>query len=166
MSMIPPAGADPAPVFPGAPGPTSAQPWGPPPPLYYTAPPAPPRPRTLGAVSMGIALAVLVLSAVASAIVGASEGPLGSRTSTSFDFTTSDLTPDQAAAFEPIGVLIGAQLLLGTLLGILALVLGIVAVATKRGRAFGIVGIVVAAAAPILSFIVYAITLGATLPAA
>jgi hypothetical protein len=60
----------------------------------------------------------------------------------------------------------GVQILLGTVLGILALVLGIVAVATKRGRPFGVVAIIVAAAAPIVSFAVYAAALGATLPAA
>ncbi|WP_431218427.1 hypothetical protein [Leifsonia xyli] len=60
----------------------------------------------------------------------------------------------------------GIQLLLGTLLGILALVLGIIAAATKRGRAFGVVAIVLAAAAPIVSFAVYAGALVATLPPA
>lgn len=52
------------------------------------------------------------------------------------------------------------------MLGIVALVLGIIAVATKRGRAFGVVGIVVAAVAPILSLALYMGTLVATLPPA
>ena len=166
MSMMPPTGPESAPVFQGPQVAPPAQQWGPPPPMYYSAPPAPPRPRTLGAVSMGIALAVFVLSLVASAIVGANERPLATRTATSFAFNTSDLTPDQARAFAPFALLVGAQLLLGTILGVLALVLGIIAAATKRGRAFGVVGIVVAAAAPILSFAVYMATLLATLPPA
>lgn len=135
------------------------------PPGYYAAPPAPPRRRTLGAVSMGIALGVFVLSLVASAYIGTSSGPLMQRTSgSSFTVDSSHLSSAQLAAFAPIGVLTVAQILFGTVLGILALVLGIIAVATKRGRAFGVVGIAVAAAAPVLSFIVYTVTIAATAP--
>ena len=136
------------------------------PPGYYAAPPAAPRPRTLGAVSMGIALGVFVLSMVASAYIGASTGPLSHRTATSFAVDSSHLSAAQLAAFAPIGILTVAQMIFGTALGILALVLGIVAAATKRGRAFGVVGIVVAAAAPVLSFGVYTATLTATIPPA
>ncbi len=174
MSTFPPTGPEPGPVFPAPQGGDPAQQWTPgpamysvaPPPPYYSAPPAPPLPRTLGVASMVIALAVFVLSIAASVVVGMSAGPLASRTATSFSFNTSDLTPDQAAAFAPIGLLMGAQILLGTIFGITALVLGIIAAATKRGRAFGIVGIAVAAAAPIVSFLVYTAALGLTLPPA
>lgn len=134
------------------------------PPGYYAAPPVGPRPRTLGAVSMGIALGVFVLSLVASAFIGATTGPLSHRTGTSFTADTAHLSSAQTAAFATIGILTAAQILLGTLFGILALVLGIIAAVTKRGRAFGVVGIAVAAAAPVLSFAVYLITLTATIP--
>lgn len=132
---------------------------------WAQAAPQPPRSRALGIVSMALALAVFVLSVVASTVVGAAAGPLAQRTATSFSFNTGSLSPEQAEAFAPIGVLMGAQMLLGTLLGMVALVLGIVAVATKRGRPFGIVGIVAAAAAPIVSFIVYTVVLAASVPA-
>jgi hypothetical protein len=115
---------------------------------------------------MLIAIPVFVLSVIASVVVGVSAGPLATRGTTSFSFDTSHLTPEQAAAFAPVGVLMGVQILLGTALGILALVLGIVAVATRRGRTFGVVAIAVSVAAPIVSFIVYVATLVATLPPA
>lgn len=174
MSTFPPTGPEPGPVFPAPQGVDPAQQWatGPamysvaPPPPYYSAPPAPPRSRALGVTSMAIAIAVFVLSNVASVVVGASAGPLATRTATSFTINSSDLTPDQAAAFAPVALLMGAQILLGTILGITALVLGIIAAATKRGRAFGIVGIAVAAAAPIVSFLVYMVAIGLTLPPA
>lgn len=135
-------------------------------PAGWGAPPAPPRSRALGITAMSIAIPLFVLSVIASVVVGTAAGPLASRTSSSFSFDTNDLTADQAAAFAPVGLLMAVQLLLGTALGILALVLGIVAVATKRGRPFGVVAIIVAAAAPIVSFAVYAASLGATLPSA
>jgi len=157
MSMIPPG------------GPVSAQPQFAPPayaPGYFAAPPDAPRPRTLGAVSMGLALAVFVLSMVASAYVGASAGPLSHRTATSFAFDSSNVSSAHSATIASIGILTVAQLVFGTVLGIVALVLGIVAAATKRGRAFGVVGIVVAALAPVLSFGLYIGALVATLPPA
>ena len=134
------------------------------PPGYYAAPPAAPRRRTLGAVSMGIALGVFVLSLVASVYIGMTAGPLTHGIASSSAGGSSHLSSAQLAAFAPIGIVTAAQMIFGTVLGILALVLGIVAVATKRGRAFGVVGISVAAAAPVLSFIVYSATLAATVP--
>ncbi|MFE4470862.1 hypothetical protein ACFRFH_18785 [Leifsonia sp. NPDC056824] len=134
------------------------------PPGYYAAPPAPPRPRTLGAVSMGIALGVFVLSVVASVYIGMTAGPLTHSIASSSAGGSSHLSSAQLAAFAPIGIVTTAQMIFGTVLGILALVLGIVAVATKRGRAFGVVGIAVATAAPVLSFIVYTATIAASVP--
>ncbi len=166
MNMTPPTDSESAPVLPAPQGPDSARQWAPLPPQYDGAPATRRRPRTFGVVSMAIALAVFVLSVAASVIVGVNAGPLATRSSTSFSFNTSDLTPDQAAAFAPVALLIGAQMLLGTILGITALVLGIIAVSTKRGRAFGVVGIVVAAVAPIASLAVYTGTLIGTLPPA
>lgn len=193
MSTVPPngpesAGALPpppppvaAPLLPAAPAPAYGEwfPYGPaatsgsqlpyghtPAAVFSGAPSAAPRPRTLGLVSMILALSVFVLSMVVSAIVGTSSGRYTSHTSTSYDFNTSDLTPGQATAFVPVALLMLVQILLGTALGILALVLGIVAAATKRGRAFGVVAIVTAAVAPFASFVLYASALGGTLPSA
>lgn len=135
-------------------------------PTGWGAPEPAPRSRALGLTSMLIAIPLFVLSVIASAIVGVSIGPFANRTATGFSYNTSDLPADQAAALAPVGLLMGAQILVGTALGILALVLGIVAVATKRGRPLGIVGIIVSVAAPIVSFAVYLATLAASLPPA
>lgn len=124
------------------------------------------RSRALGVTATIIALAVTALSIGASIVVGLTAAPFAQRTSSSFSFNTGSLTPEQAAAFAPAGALMGAQILLGTVLGIVALVLGIVAVSTKRGRPFGIVAIVAATAAPIVSFIVYATLVAVGVPAA
>ena len=134
------------------------------PPGYFAAPPAAPRPRTMGAVSMGIALGVFVLSLAASAYIGMSAGALTHSIASSPTTGSPRLSTAQLTAFGPIGVVMFAQMIFGTVLGILALVLGIVAVATRRGRAFGVVGIAVAAAAPVVSFIVYSVTIAASVP--
>lgn len=64
---------------------------------------------------MGVAIAVFVLSVVVSVVVGVHARPLATRTPTSFSLNTSDLTREQAAAFAPIALPMGAQMLLGTL---------------------------------------------------
>lgn len=58
---------------------------------------------------------------------------------------------------QPNLIAAGIQILLGTVFGIWALVQGIVAAATNRGRKFGVVAIVVAGAAPLLSLIMWSI---------
>ena len=66
------------------------------------------------------------------------------RTGTSAGFT---MRPDQAW--------FTVQMLLGSIVGIWALAQGIVAAAQNRGRRFGVVAIVLAAAAPLVSLIVW-----------
>jgi hypothetical protein len=127
-------------------------------------PPEAPKSPRLGQVAMYAAIGIFVLSAIASIVVGTAAGPLSARTSTSFNFSTGNLTPEQAASFAGVGALIMVQMLLGTAIGLWALVQGIVAAATKRGRSFGVVAIIVAAAAPIVSFIAYMVSIVATLP--
>jgi hypothetical protein len=56
------------------------------------------------------------------------------------------------------------QFLLGTGIGLWALVQGIVAAATERGRAYGVTAIVVAAAAPVFSVIAAVAALTASMP--
>ncbi len=172
-----PAYGEYAPPAPPAPQyPAYAQATPPAPPGVFTAPYAAdgwggpaataPRPRTLGLVALLIAIAVCVLSAIASIVIGTAIGPSATNTGNGYSFSTSELTPEQVGALGGIGILMVAQIGLGTLLGILALVLGIVAAATKRGRAPGVVAIVVAVVAPILSFVVYLIGIASTLPPA
>jgi hypothetical protein len=56
------------------------------------------------------------------------------------------------------------HVLLGTVLGVWALTQGIVAVATARGRAFGVVALVAAFLAPGVSLVVYLTTALANAP--
>jgi hypothetical protein len=60
--------------------------------------------------------------------------------------------PNQLAA--------GIQIALGTIFGIWALVQGIIATAQNRGRRFGIVAIVLAGAAPLVSLIIWGVVGG------
>jgi hypothetical protein len=56
---------------------------------------------------------------------------------------------------QPNQAIAGCQILLGTVFGTWALVQGIVATATNKGRRYGIIAIVLAVAAPIVSVIVW-----------
>ncbi|MFF1879712.1 hypothetical protein [Leifsonia sp. NPDC058230] len=58
---------------------------------------------------------------------------------------------------QPNSLAAGIQILLGSVFGIWALVQGIVATSTNRGRKFGVVAIIVAGAAPVLSVIVWVV---------
>ncbi|WP_431280014.1 hypothetical protein [Leifsonia poae] len=126
---------------------------------------AAPKSKVLGVVAMYGAIVVLVLSVIASIVVGNSVGPIADRSSTGFSYSTSTMTAEQAAAFGGTALLILAQLAGGTVIGLWALIQGIIAAATKRGRAYGVIAIVVAAAAPIISFIVYIAAIAASTPA-
>jgi hypothetical protein len=132
-----------------------------PPPVYaYAGPPVPsagrPRSRALGLAAMIVALWVTLLSIVASVLTGLAIAPLVRYDPSTYGSPDGiGRTPAQEQTFGLVTILMGAHVLLGTLLGIVALVLGIVAAATGRGRAFGIVAIVLAVIAPIASYLVY-----------
>ena len=126
-----------------------AYPVGAPAPYYGTAPS---RSAALGVVAFVAALVAFILSPIVSGITGSTLGttlPVGAGFSGGF----------QAGADNPhavvTGLLIVAQLVIGSGLGIWAIVQGIIAIRSRRGRGWGIVAIVLAAVAPILSFIVY-----------
>jgi hypothetical protein len=100
---------------------------------------------------MVMAISVIVLSVAASVLIG-----LLGTTIYHYDNITSaggqvgfNARPNMVAA--------GAQMLLGSGFGIWALVQGIVAATSNRGRKFGVIAIIVSAAAPILSVIVWAV---------
>jgi hypothetical protein len=106
-------------------------------------------------------LIVTVASPIVSVVSGATLGHLvkpGDGFSAGFAAGANSHDPQTAL----IGLLIVAQLLLGSGLGIWALVQGIIAVRRLRGRGWGIAAIVLAAAAPIISFIVYIVAIAAT----
>jgi hypothetical protein len=104
---------------------------------------------------------VTVVSPIVSIVSGATLGHLvkpGDGFSAGFAAGANSHDPQTAI----VGLLIVAQLLVGSGLGIWALVQGIIAVRQRRGRGWGIAAIVLAAVAPILSFIVYIVAIAAT----
>lgn len=48
----------------------------------------------------------------------------------------------------------------GTLAGLAAIVLGIIAIATRRGRGWGITALIIGVIAPVIFFVVFSVTLG------
>lgn len=120
------------------------------------------RPRALGVVAMIAGIAVFVLSPIASVFIGIAAGPVATATENSFSFSADTASPNPAIAILGVSVLL--HIGLGSVIGVWSIVQGIIAVATKRGRAYGVVAIVLAAVAPILSFIVYTIAIAASLP--
>jgi len=104
----------------------------------------------LGRVAMIMAICVIVFSLAMSLLLG-----LFGTTIYHYDNVSSTGTQVGFNA-QPNAIGAGIQIFLGSVFGIWALIQGIVAAATNRGRKFGVVAIVVAGAAPILSVIVWA----------
>ena len=126
---------------------------------YYAGPPQ--QGKTLGVVAFVAGLVALVGSPIISVVVGAVLGhllPPGSGFAQGFAAGSNTHDPATVGA----GLLIVVQFVVGSGLGIWALVQGIIAVRKRRGRTFGIMAIVFAGVAPILSFIVYIVALAAT----
>jgi hypothetical protein len=114
----------------------------------YIQPPAPPQPRALGVTALVLALVAVVgastVLAVALVAIGAGVGP-----------RLQGFTPDGGLALlSPVRdwVLV-AEIAAwsGAVLGLWALVQGIVATARRRGRGAGIAAIVIAAAGPLVA---------------
>jgi hypothetical protein len=110
---------------------------------------------------MLLAILVLTGSAILSAILGTTTGPMatgnGSIGAVPLTLSSRDPTILALAVAELL------QVLIGTVLGSWSLIQGIVAVATKRGREFGIVAIVFAVVAPVASIAISFATYVATL---
>jgi len=124
---------------------------------YATTPPeVVARSRTLGLVAMYLGLGVFAGSVVASILMGVAAGPYAIAGPTGFNVY---LRLDSGDPVEStLAVLALVHVLLGTALGAWALTQGIVAIATRRGRAFGVVGLVAAFLAPGVSLAVYLVT--------
>lgn len=150
---VPPPGfASPAGSAPGfgygataAPTPATASGYPPFGPAYA----APRRSRVLGVVALVLALLAAVgasmLAALASFNIGLGTGREIAIRALDADFDWSILTPVRD------WVLLGeVSFWAGTILGITALVLGIVAIVTRRGRGAGIAAVVVAALGPVV----------------
>lgn len=157
----PSPGAAPVPIgayapVPPAPYPTAGYP------AAATRPPAPVRPRTLGVTALVAAIAAVVVSIALSATTGfaAASGAMHHAAGISPE-GLEHLTEQQLLQLlSPVrGLVLWAEIgyWTGTVLGLAALALGITAIATRRGRGFGIAAVATAAAGPI----VYALVVGA-----
>ncbi len=117
------------------------------------------RPSTLGVISFALSI---VAAVVASIIVGIAGYQIGFGLPTimnDVDSATSDLSflspvRDQVLMCE-------IAFWVGTLAGIAAIVLGIMAIAKRQGRAWGIVALILAGIGPVIFFVVLTITLTA-----
>jgi hypothetical protein len=110
-------------------------------------------------VAFIVGLVLLVFALVLSVVTGLAFGPVAAQAITdggTIDRSAIVVDDPSVAAFS---VLSTVYFLGATLLGLWALVQGIVAVAQKRGRAFGIAAMALAVATPVISFVVfYAVT--------
>jgi len=125
--------------------------------VFHNAPPA--KPKTLGVVAFVVGLVVLLFAVVFSVVGGLAFAPIAGKAITAggtIDQTVINSDDPGIAAF---GVLSTVFFVAGTLLGLWAIVQGLIATIKKRGRAFGIVAMALAVATPVISFVVfYAVT--------
>jgi hypothetical protein len=112
-----------------------------------------PRSHRLGAVAAAVGIAVFLGSIVASVFMGIAAAPYAVVGPSGFNVYLRAGTGDPIQ--DQLTVLALLHVALGTALGIWAMVQGIVAIATKRGRGFGIVALIFAFLAPGLSLIAY-----------
>lgn len=126
----------------------------------YQAPSAPePRSAALGVIALVLGIVAAVVAPILGGISGYGIGrevPRIAEYIGRYDDTLSFLAPvrDQVLLGE-------VGLWVGTLSGIAAIVLGIVAIARRQGRGWGIGAIVLGAAGAIIFFVVCSIALGA-----
>lgn len=127
-------------------------------------PPTATRTTRLGLVAMIAATTVFVVSLILAATLGSAAGPYSIRNAGGFSFRFNIGDPNPAINALAIGMIL--HVLLGTGIGLWALIQGIVATATNRGRRFGIIAIVFAGLAPGLSLVVLFVSTAANLPPA
>ena len=130
--------------------------------IWQTPAPAPARTTRLGLVAMIAAIAVFVVSLILAGTLGSAAGPYSIRNAGGFNFQFNVGDPNPAINALAIGGLL--HVLLGTGVGLWALIQGIVATATNRGRRFGIIAIVFAGLAPGLSLVLFFLSTAANLP--
>lgn len=125
----------------------------------YQVPSAPAGSRTTGAVALILALLATIVVPVVAAAIAFQIGSLLPNTRISVDSSFKDdlsmLTPARTQV-------LWAEITFwtGTVLGIGAIVLGIIATAKRRGRGLGITGMVLAALGPVGFFLAVSIFLG------
>jgi hypothetical protein len=148
--------ADPA--TPPPPPPSVPSGFEPPPGYVLTPVDRPVRSRRLGLVAMIIAIALIVATVIVSIIIGIGAAPFAVHGAGGFSYNLQVGSSDPTESALAVASLI--QGFGGAAFGIWAIVQGIVAVATRRGRAFGVVAIVLAALGPVITGVVTLIVVG------
>jgi hypothetical protein len=145
------------------PAPTTPPPGYEPPPGYVLTPvEVVPRSPRLGLVAMCVAIFVVVATIVVSFIVGVGAAPFAVQSAGGFRYNLEVGSSNPTESALAVAGLV--QGFAGTALGIWALIQGIVAVATRRGRRFGVVAIVLAALGPLVTGLVTLISVATHLP--
>ncbi|SMG41272.1 DUF6264 family protein [Agreia pratensis] len=125
--------------------------------VFHNAPPA--KPKTLGVVAFVAGLVVLLFAVVLSVVGGLAFAPIAGKAITAGGVIDQTVITSDDPGIAAFGVLSTVFFVAGSLLGLWALVQGLIATITKRGRAFGIVAMALAVATPVISFVVfYAVT--------
>lgn len=124
----------------------------------YSAPDATVRPSGLfGTIALVLALVAAVVTPIIAGIAAFEIGrviPQGVTTTTTEDLSVLSPARDQVLWAE-------LSFWIGTILGIAAIVLGIIAIAKRRGRGAGIAALVVAALGAVIFFVVLVAALAA-----
>ncbi|MDH6180429.1 hypothetical protein M2152_000611 [Microbacteriaceae bacterium SG_E_30_P1] len=124
----------------------------------YQAPVAPPKKPGLGIAALILSIVVFVGSLVWSIANGIASWEIEIPTGSSFEeIMQESMTSEMSMQDTLFGLSTMAHLGVGTLLGVGALVMGIIAISTKRGRVQGIVATIIAALAPLVSYLVYSV---------
>ena len=115
----------------------------------------------LGLFALVLAVAVIVGTVIASIVIGSAGGQFATdRTANSFSY---DLSGDSEVA-QMLALATGWQYIIGTVLGVWAIVQAIVAIAKNRGRLFGLLAIVIAVPGPLVSVVVTLLAASQNLP--
>lgn len=120
---------------------------------YGSAPIAPAQSKKLGFVAMVLGLGVFVGSILASVLMGFAAAQFAVLGPNGFNVNLRLDSPNPVES--TLAVLAFVHVFVGTALGLWAITQGIVAIATRRGRAFGVIAIVAAFLAPGISLVVY-----------
>lgn len=120
--------------------------------------------RTVGVVALVLGIVALALGIAAGYFFGTAIADSNLlRDAMQNGGSTGAVDPSDAEAFgrSPEIITFGVLALVGTVVGIWAIIQGIVAIATKRGRAFGVFGLILAVLGPVALVVLYAAIAGA-----
>ena len=130
--------------------------------VFHNAPPA--HSKRLGVVAFVVSIVLLAFGLALSIVAGFAFGPLASKMITSSGTIDQTAISSDDPGVAGFGMLAVAFFAGGTLLGLWALVQGIIATVKKRGRAFGIVAMCLAVATPVICFVVFYVVTFASAP--